>query len=114
MTILILLNTLVLAIEHYDQSIEKEEFLKLCNTCFTWLFFAEMVFKLVGLGPALYQRDIYNVFDAIVVVFSLVDFTIDVFSAQVGDHSEIQNVLIALRVVRVVRVIKLARRWEAI
>lgn len=76
-TIMIALNTVVLAMDTYDQSMEQEAFLHIANMVFTWLFFVEMVMKLVGLGPSLYNRDIYNVFDAAVVILSLVDFTLD-------------------------------------
>ena len=75
-TIFILGNTISLAADDFPQSIEKEQFLKYCNFFFTWLFFAEMVMKLVALGPKSYVRDFYNKFDAFIVIISLIDFTI--------------------------------------
>lgn len=50
-TIVIILNTITLAADDFPQSIEKENFLKISNIVFTWLFVTEMILKLVGLGP---------------------------------------------------------------
>ena len=50
-TIAIILNTITLAADDFPQSVQKEGFLKICNIVFTWLFFAEMTLKLIGLGP---------------------------------------------------------------
>lgn len=116
-TILIVLNTVVLAMDTYDKSIERENFVKSFNIVITWVFFVEMVFKLIGLGPKLYLRDVYNVFDAIVVVLSLIDYALDEVSARTDLASlspRFQGIFTACRVIRVVRAIKLARRWSAI
>ena len=73
---LIILNTLVLASEGYPSTPQKDEYLFYANEFFTWIFFAEMVFKLIGLGPRNYVGDSYNVFDCVVVSISLVDWII--------------------------------------
>jgi hypothetical protein len=36
-----------------------------------------MIFKLIGIGPRNYMAESYNIFDAIVVTFSLIDWVID-------------------------------------
>jgi len=46
------------------------------NEFFTWAFFAEMIMKMMGLGVKNYVKDKFNLFDAIVVMLSLVDWTI--------------------------------------
>lgn len=74
--IAIILNTITLAADDFPQSVKKEGFLKICNIVFTWLFFAEMTLKLVGLGPKSYIKDFYNKFDFFVVVISIIDFAI--------------------------------------
>jgi hypothetical protein len=51
--------------------------LYICNIIFTWLFAAEMVFKIIGLGPRQYVKDYYNVFDALIVMLSITDFVIN-------------------------------------
>jgi hypothetical protein len=70
------LNTITLAADDFPQSVQKEGFLKICNIVFTWLFFAEMTLKLIGLGPKNYIKDFYNKFDFFVVVISIIDFAI--------------------------------------
>lgn len=43
------------------------------NFFFTAVFFLELLIKLGGLGFKLYFKDIYNQYDAVIVLFSLVD-----------------------------------------
>jgi voltage-dependent calcium channel T type alpha-1I len=107
------LNTLSLAVDTFDQSEKKEKFLEVCNLVFTWLFAAEMVFKIIGLGPSLYTKDVYNVFDSVVVILSIVDFIIN---ASLGKENvgQAAGVLKAFRALRLMRMIKLARRWTAL
>lgn len=73
---LILGNTITLTIDDFPQSTEKEQALSICNIFFTWAFTAEMLMKMVALGLQNYVKDNFNLFDCIVVVLSLLDFTI--------------------------------------
>lgn len=50
-----------------------EEGLHQANFVFTFLFTAEMVLKMAGLGPWRYLTDAWSLFDAAVVAFSLVE-----------------------------------------
>jgi hypothetical protein len=76
------------------------------------VFFVEMVLKLIAVGPSNYISDSYNVFDAIVVTFSLVDWIIakTVDAESLGSSAE---ALQALKALRLLRMIKLARSWKA-
>lgn len=74
--VLILVNTVVLAVDDFPQTIAKENILAVFNDFFTWAFFAEMIMKMIGLGVKNYVRDSFNLFDAIVVLLSLVDVAI--------------------------------------
>ena len=87
--------------------------LSICNEFFTWAFFIEMVFKIIGLGASNYIKDIYNKFDAIVVIVSLIDWTLirAIPPEVLGSASEALN---AFRALRILRVIKLARLWAAL
>jgi hypothetical protein len=69
-----------------------------------------MILKIAGLGIRNYLKDSFNVFDAIVVVFSLIDFFITV-SVPEEDLGNAIAALQALRALRLLRVIKLARTW---
>lgn len=79
------------------------------NQIFSWVFTAEMIIKLIGLGAKEYVRDTFNLFDAFIVITSLVDnimlYTID---SQAGGGS-----ILALRSVRLLRIFKLARNWTS-
>jgi hypothetical protein len=84
--------------------------LYICNIIFTWLFAAEMVFKIIGLGPRQYVKDYYNVFDALIVMLSITDFVINqTLGENVGQAA---GALKAFRALRLLRMIKLARRWK--
>lgn len=63
-----------MALDDYPQSLEKEKFLGAMNDFFTWAFFVEMVIKMIGLGVNNYVHDKFNLFDAVVVTLSLVDW----------------------------------------
>jgi len=77
-TIMIILNTVSLALDTFDVSEKMEEVLGVFNYIFTWLFTAEMIFKLIGLGPKQYVKDYYNVFDCCIVILSLIDFILSI------------------------------------
>lgn len=72
-----------------------------------------MVFKLVGLGPKCYVKDFYNCFDAFVVVLSLIDFVL-AMTIPPENIGQAAGVLKAFRALRLMRMIKLARRWKAL
>ena len=74
--LLILGNTATLAAYTYDQSDSKTLLLNKLNDLFTWIFALEMVLKLIGLGWQNYKQDSYNLFDASIVIISLIDFTL--------------------------------------
>ena len=111
--LLILGNTLSLALYSFDQSDMKTEMLSWCNELFTWAFFLEMVLKLIGLGPKNYVGDVWNKFDAVVVTISLVDWTISraLPPELIGSFGDALN---AFRAMRLLRVLKLARLWGAL
>ena len=66
---------------------------------------AELVVKLVALGPYFYLRDRMNIFDALVVMFGVIELVL----AAVGLGT---TSLTVLRCFRLLRVFKLARRWK--
>ena len=104
---------MTLALYRFDQSDEKELVLSWCNEFFTWAFTAELVFKLIGLGPKNYVKDPWNKFDAVVVTISLIDWTIakSIPPEKIGSAGEALN---AFRAMRLLRVLKLARLWGAL
>lgn len=75
----------------------------------SWIFFAEMVVKMIGLGIKDYAQDDFNLFDCAVVVTSIIDMIIGMIGADFGGGGAIS----ALRAVRLLRVFKLARSWTS-
>ena len=106
--LLIFFNTITLALYTYDQSDTQTQLLAYCDIGFTVAFFFEMVFKMIGLGPKTYALDSFNIFDAIIVVISVVDLALQV---AMGDNESVA--MNAFRAMRLLRVIKLARIWTA-
>ena len=52
----------------------KEDVLYRLNVFFTWAFTFEMIVKLIGFGPNNYRKDYFNLFDALLVILSLIDW----------------------------------------
>ena len=76
-----------------------------------WVFTAELIAKLLGLGFHIYAKDRFNLFDALIVAISLVDFTL---SVTLDSMESLAGVMSAMRALRLLRVIKLARHWKAL
>ncbi|XP_050972856.1 voltage-dependent L-type calcium channel subunit alpha-1F [Labeo rohita] len=119
MFLLILLNTLTLAVQHYEQSKLFNFVMDILNMIFTTLFTVEMIIKLMALRPYHYFIDAWNSFDALIVVGSLVDIMIAEFSGGgghgEGKEGESAKVSITFfRLFRVMRLVKLLSKGEGI
>lgn len=79
------------------------------NDVLSWIFFGEMVIKLIGLGIKDYASDSFNLFDCAVVIVSLVENII----AWLGISFSGGGAISALRAIRLLRVFKLARSWTS-
>uniref|UniRef100_A0A8C8ZSM0 Sodium channel protein n=1 Tax=Prolemur simus TaxID=1328070 RepID=A0A8C8ZSM0_PROSS len=102
-TMCIVLNTLFMALEHYNMTTEFEEMLQVGNLVFTGIFTAEMTFKIVALDPYYYFQQGWNIFDSIIVILSLMELGL----------SRMSN-LSVLRSFRLLRVFKLAKSWPTL
>ena len=109
-TLLIIGNTVVLALDSYPRNVERERIADLLNEVFTWCFLAEMIIKLIGLGFKDYTKDAFNIFDAFLVIISMVDFVISKVPQISGGSG---GALSAFRGIRLLRVFKLARSWTS-
>ena len=69
----IILNTLLLTLEHDGMSASLKSFLSIANVILTGLFTVELIAKLIGLGWRRYCADRFNVFDAVIVVFAFIE-----------------------------------------
>uniref|UniRef100_A0A8C0ZII5 Voltage-dependent L-type calcium channel subunit alpha n=1 Tax=Cyanistes caeruleus TaxID=156563 RepID=A0A8C0ZII5_CYACU len=73
MFFLILLNTICLGMQHYNQSAEMNHISDILNVAFTILFTLEMVLKLMAFKAKGYFGDPWNVFDFLIVIGSIID-----------------------------------------
>ncbi|KAM6925423.1 LOW QUALITY PROTEIN: voltage-dependent L-type calcium channel subunit alpha-1D [Xenentodon cancila] len=125
MFVLIILNTLCLAIQHHGQSHLFNYAMDILNMVFTGVFTVEMILKLIAFKPRNYFADAWNTFDALIVVGSVVDIAItEINSAAVpvvkvivepGNTEDSARISITFfRLFRVMRLVKLLSRGEGI
>ena len=77
------------------------------------IFFLEMILKMAALGVRGYLSNSFNIFDCVVVLFSLVEIALSP-PAFLGFPSTMSaSSLSSLRTFRLFRVFKLARSWQA-
>lgn len=95
--------------DKYPIKKSEENFQQTMNNILSWIFFGEMVIKLLGLGLKEYAADSFNLFDCAVVMISLIENIIDWIGIDFGGGGAIS----ALRAIRLLRVFKLARSWTS-
>uniref|UniRef100_G1KNS0 Voltage-dependent L-type calcium channel subunit alpha n=1 Tax=Anolis carolinensis TaxID=28377 RepID=G1KNS0_ANOCA len=111
MFVLILLNTIALAVQHYEQSQPFNYVMDLLNMVFTGLFTVEMVLKIIAFKPKHYFCDAWNTFDALIVVGSVVDIAV----TEVNSSEDSSRISITFfRLFRVMRLVKLLSKGEGI
>ncbi|XP_071673797.1 voltage-dependent L-type calcium channel subunit alpha-1S isoform X2 [Patagioenas fasciata] len=111
MFFLILLNTICLGMQHYNQSAEMNHISDILNVAFTVLFTLEMILKLMAFKAKGYFGDPWNVFDFLIVIGSI----IDVILSEIDDSDDNSRVSITFfRLFRVMRLVKLLSRGEGV
>uniref|UniRef100_A0A3B3WR18 Voltage-dependent L-type calcium channel subunit alpha n=1 Tax=Poecilia mexicana TaxID=48701 RepID=A0A3B3WR18_9TELE len=118
MFVLIILNTLCLAIQHHGQSHLFNYAMDILNMVFTGVFTVEMILKLIAFKPRNYFADAWNTFDALIVVGSVVDIAItEINVSNHLSHNTEDSARISItffRLFRVMRLVKLLSRGEGI
>ena len=84
--------------------------LELANVLLSLFFLGEMLLKLWGLGFVVYISDSFNIFDAVIVITSMIELIL----AAVNTDQEGGGFITVLRAGRLFRIFKLARKWEAL
>jgi len=69
-----------------------------------------MIIKIVGLGPKMYIKDYFNIFDAFIVILSIIDVSLT-FSIENDGSNVGKGAISAFRAIRLMRVFKLAKSW---
>ncbi|XP_063929307.1 muscle calcium channel subunit alpha-1 isoform X1 [Zophobas morio] len=108
---LILTNTITLAMRYHDQNKTYESVLDTLNMIFTAIFAMEFVFKLAAFRIKNYFGDAWNVFDFIIVLGSFIDI---VYQDVNPGGSKLQISSNFFRLFRVMRLIKLLNKGEGI
>uniref|UniRef100_A0A452I8C4 Voltage-dependent L-type calcium channel subunit alpha n=1 Tax=Gopherus agassizii TaxID=38772 RepID=A0A452I8C4_9SAUR len=134
MFVLIMLNTLCLAMQHYGQSKLFNDAMDILNMVFTGVFTVEMVLKLIAFKPKIFVRkkerwlgyfsDAWNAFDSLIVIGSIVDVVLSeadpkptetVTTDESGNSEDSARISITFfRLFRVMRLVKLLSRGEGI
>uniref|UniRef100_O73700-5 Isoform 5 of Voltage-dependent L-type calcium channel subunit alpha-1D n=1 Tax=Gallus gallus TaxID=9031 RepID=O73700-5 len=134
MFVLIMLNTLCLAMQHYGQSKLFNDAMDIMNMVFTGVFTVEMVLKLIAFKPKIFVRkkerwlgyfsDAWNTFDSLIVIGSIVDVVLSeadpkptetVTTDESGNSEDSARISITFfRLFRVMRLVKLLSRGEGI
>uniref|UniRef100_A0A8B9I8D6 Voltage-dependent L-type calcium channel subunit alpha n=1 Tax=Anser brachyrhynchus TaxID=132585 RepID=A0A8B9I8D6_9AVES len=113
MFFLILLNTICLGMQHYNQSAEMNHISDILNVAFTVLFTLEMILKLMAFKAKGYFGDPWNVFDFLIVIGSIIDVILS--EIDVSDPDDNSRVSITFfRLFRVMRLVKLLSRGEGV
>ncbi|KAF5296914.1 hypothetical protein FQA39_LY12271 [Lamprigera yunnana] len=106
--VLVFLNTLVLATEHYNQPDWLDEFQEKTNMFFIALFTLEMLLKMYSLGFQGYFVSLFNRFDCFVVIGSITETILT--KTKVMPPLGIS----VLRCVRLLRVFKVTKYWRSL
>ncbi|KAG8191964.1 hypothetical protein JTE90_002238 [Oedothorax gibbosus] len=107
--VLIMINTLVLAMKYYGQPKSYTFALDIMNMIFTAVFAFEFLLKLIAFKFKNYFGDAWNVFDFIIVLGSF----IDIVYSEVNPGTNIISINF-FRLFRVMRLVKLLSRGEGI
>jgi len=108
-TIVILINIIMMAINYDGSSSGFDNVLKYSNWAFSVLFAIELVLKHLGLGFRRFWRSDWNKFDAFVVFASVLDIVMD-FAQQ----SFMKYIKVAPQIARVFRVMRVTRLFKLI
>lgn len=106
MITIVILNTIILSIDHYGISSNALYTLNVLNLSLTIIFSLEVLLKFIGNGLISFVRDKMNTFDLIVVILSIVEI---VFLS--GNSSKI-SAFRAVRIFRLFRVLRVAKMFR--
>lgn len=92
-----------MAIDHYGMSDDLSQGLYISNMVLTVCFLMEMVAKIFGLGIKEYVRDGFNLFDAVIIIIGMLEYT------GIGSKA-----ITVLRTFRLLRIFKIVRSWSGL
>ncbi|XP_042894573.2 voltage-dependent calcium channel type A subunit alpha-1 [Parasteatoda tepidariorum] len=105
--VLVFLNTVCVAVEHYNQPEWLDDFLYYAEYVFLGLFISEMLLKVYALGARIYFESAFNRFDCVVISGSI--FEVVWSSVRGGSFG-----LSVLRALRLLRIFKVTKYWSSL
>jgi voltage-dependent calcium channel N type alpha-1B len=105
--VLVFLNTVCVAIEHYGQERWLTNFFFYTEFIFLGLFIAEMTLKLYAIGPTAYFKSAFNRFDCAVISGSVFEVVWDYYKGGSFGFS-------VLRALRLLRIFKVTKYWSSL
>lgn len=108
----ILLNTVMLAMEHYNMPSEMKSVLDVFNEVLAIAFSVEVIWKMTAFGVVTYLGDKMNFLDFFIVAAGLAEVVIS--HAGGSDELDILRVVRVFRVLRVLRVAKLLKYFASL
>jgi len=106
------INTIVLSMNKYpDWSSEVGDVFKSMNLVFSVVFTLEVIIKLIGLGTSGFSADKMNLFDATIVVISIVEIVIE-HTGDVSSQGGGGGAFSALRAFRLGRIFKMFKAGD--
>ncbi|XP_057290676.1 voltage-dependent calcium channel type A subunit alpha-1-like isoform X2 [Hydractinia symbiolongicarpus] len=105
---MVFINTIIMATRHYQQPDWLTDVQQYAEIVFVSIFTLELIIKLFSHGFVLYCRSLFNVFDLVVVVLSIMEI---ILNKTVGD---INLGLSVLRCLRLLRVFKVTKYWSSL
>ncbi|KAG8192014.1 hypothetical protein JTE90_001744 [Oedothorax gibbosus] len=105
--VLVFLNTICVAANHYGQPDWLTDFLYYAEFVFLGLFICEMFIKVYALGPRLYFESAFNRFDCVVICGSI-------FEVIWSSYREGSFGLSVLRALRLLRIFKVTKYWASL
>jgi len=112
-TSIIILNTGILASDHYPSTTSFDTKCNAANFVCTLFFLLDMLLKMVALGIREYCSSRFNLFDGFIVVMSIIELCISPpsFISNRNKHGSSSR-LSAFRMLRLLRLFKLAKQWK--
>uniref|UniRef100_A0A8C1KN16 Voltage-dependent L-type calcium channel subunit alpha n=1 Tax=Cyprinus carpio TaxID=7962 RepID=A0A8C1KN16_CYPCA len=106
--LVVLLNTLVIAMEHHNQTEGLTSFQDTANVILLACFTIEMVMKMYAFGPRAYFMSIFNRFDCFVVTIGILEIILVVSNIMTPLGISV------MRCIRLLRLFKLTRYWTSL
>jgi len=112
-SLVILLNTAVLASDHYPSTPQFDSTGDKINFACTLLFILDMALRISGLGVFDYFSDRFNLFDSFLVFLGILELVLSPPQFLAGRTFSKQGNMSALRTLRLLRLFKLAKHWKS-